>query len=233
MSRKTTARRVQDRLGVPVDAAWCRFDRIPKPPEEIHRGVSAGPLRPALIRPLGVLGVLVAWLLAPLVMILALLSAAEEWVERMLGSKADRARTPSKAQEAKEQKAAIAAHGLDQVFDGDWTGAAGQFLLRWYGRSSHHRRLLILAPDRLVLAAPPKRVSVREEERMRIVAEIPATEATVEDPLVGLGPSDRLRVRFGDGSWLTVITDEPRSEVHMHLMRQPRLGAAPHTQRTE
>ncbi|MER7178298.1 hypothetical protein ABT404_02180 [Streptomyces hyaluromycini] len=42
----------------------------------------------------------------------------------------------------------------------------------------------------------------------------------VEDPLVGLHTSDLLRIRFRDDSWITVITEETRSDVHMHLMRQ-------------
>ncbi|MFF8940749.1 hypothetical protein ACF1A5_00450 [Streptomyces sp. NPDC014864] len=174
--------------------------------------------------PLGALGTLVAALFAPLVMLLALLSVVEEAAQRLLNSKAHGTRARAEAQEAEAAKTAIAAQALDQLFDGDWTAAAGQFLLRWYSHSSHPKRLLVLAPDRIVLAAPPKRVSVRQEDRMQIVAEIPATDAVIEDPLTGLHPSDRLRIRFADGSWLTVVTDEPRSDIHMHLMRQLDLG---------
>ncbi|MEU6192864.1 hypothetical protein [Streptomyces sp. NPDC047061] len=43
-------------------------------------------------------------------------------------------------------------------------------------------------------------MSVGQERRLRVVADIPATGAVVEDPLVGLHTSDRLRIRFRDGS---------------------------------
>ncbi|WP_260474335.1 hypothetical protein [Streptomyces sp. WAC 04229] len=156
---------------------------------------------------------------------LALLAALEDWAEQLLSSK-DRAKARAQRREAEEQRRAIAAQALDQPFDGDWTAAAGQFLLRWYGHSSHPKRLLVLTENRIVLAAPPSRVSIRQTERMVVVAEIPASEAQVEDPLIGAHPSDRLRIRFADGSWLTVITEEERSEIHKHLMRLPRLGSS-------
>ncbi|MGW7241681.1 hypothetical protein [Streptomyces sp. NPDC054804] len=159
-------------------------------------------------------------LLSPLILLLFLLSKAADAEEWLGASASERARARAKAREAKEGKAAVRAHGLDQVFDGDWNKAAGQLLLRWYGHSSHHSRVLVLTHDRIVLAAPPKRVSVRQEERLRVVADIPATEAAVEDPLAGLHTSDLLRIRFSDGSWLTVVTEERRGEVHMHVMRR-------------
>ena len=145
-------------------AAWCTIGRIPRPPKEIHAAAGGGALRPAFVRPLGMLGVLLAVIFTPLVLLLAFFSTLEDWADRLLGSKADRARARAKAREAEEQKAAVKAHGLDQLFDGDWTAAAGQFLLRWYGHSSHHKRFLVLTRDRVVLAAPPRRVSVRAEQ---------------------------------------------------------------------
>ncbi|MFB6554469.1 hypothetical protein [Streptomyces sp. NPDC056405] len=163
----------------------------------------------------------VAALLWPFVAVLALLSALGDWADQLLSSK-DRAKARARTREAGEQRQAIAAHALDQLFDGDWTAAAGQFLLRWYGHSSHPKRFLVLTENRIVLAAPPKRVSIRQTERMVVVAEIPTSQAQVECPLIGIHHSDRLRIRFTDGSWLTVITEEPRSEIHMHLTRLPR-----------
>ncbi|WP_328562059.1 hypothetical protein [Streptomyces coelicoflavus] len=156
--------------------------------------------------------------------LLALLASSEDLAEWLLSSKA-RARARARALDDEERKKAIKTHALDQLFDGDCTAAAGQFLLRWYGHSSHPKRLLVLTPDRIVLAAPPKRVSVRQTERMVVVAEVPVSDARVEDPLIGLHPSDRLRVVFSDASWLTVVTDEERSEIHKYMMRLPRLGA--------
>lgn len=103
------------------------------------------------------------------------------------------------------------------------TRPCGQFLLRWYGHSSHHQRFVVVAEGRIVLAAPPKRVSVRREDRMRVVAEIPAGTAVIEDPLPS-HDNRKLRIRFMDGSWLMLTTEEQRSELHMHLMRQSRAG---------
>ncbi|WP_217548887.1 hypothetical protein [Streptomyces sp. GbtcB6] len=223
MSTKSLAGHIQSRLGVPAEsAAWCKIGKIPAPPKNVHRAAGDGPLRPALIRPLGALGMVLIGLLSPLILLLYLLSKvadAEEWLK---ASASERATARTKAREAKEGKATVRAQRLDQVFDGDWNRSAGQFLLHWYSQSSHHTRVLALTQDRIVLAAPPKRVSVRQERRLQVVASIPATEAVVEDPLDGLHKSGLLRIRFRDGSWLTVLTEELRSEVHKHLMRQTR-----------
>ncbi|RPE41667.1 hypothetical protein EDD90_4758 [Streptomyces sp. Ag109_O5-1] len=224
------AERVKRHFGVPADAAaWCRIGKIPTPPKEIHQAAGDGPLRPALIRPLGALGMLLGGLFYPLLMLLIYLSVLEEKMDRLLGPDSERVRERAKDRATKEGRAALRAHGLDQVFDGNWSGSAGQFLLRWYSRSSHHNRLLVLTQDRIILAAPPKRVSIRQEAQTQVVAEIPFTEAAVEDPLVGQYASDRLRIRFSDDSWLTVITEETPSEVHTYVMRHSRLGSRPHT----
>ncbi|MFF4472959.1 hypothetical protein ACFYZ3_25745 [Streptomyces sp. NPDC001599] len=220
------AKVAKTRLGLEADcAAWCRISRVPGPPADVHEAAGGAPVRPAFIRPLGTLGVALVALLWPSAALLALLASLEDLAEWLLSSK-ERARSRARARDDEERKKAIKAHALDQLFDGDWTAAAGQFLLSWYGHSSHHKRLLVLTPEHIVLAAPPKRVSVRQTERMVVVAEIPASEARVEDPLLGVHPSDRLRVVFSDGSWLTVITDESHSEVHKHLMRLPRVHNA-------
>ncbi|MFD8811188.1 hypothetical protein ACFV23_06805 [Streptomyces sp. NPDC059627] len=221
MDKNSLAGQIQSRLGVPAECAvWCRIGAIPTPPKDVHRAAGGGPLKPALIRPLGMLGMALAGLVSPLILLVFLLSKvadAEEWLK---ASASERARARTRAREAKEGKATVRVQRLDQVFDGDWNRSAGQLLLRWYGHSSHHNRALALTQDRIILAAPPKRVSVRQEARLRVVADIPATEAVVEDPLAGLHTSHLLRLRFRDGSWLTVATEERSSEVHRHLMRQ-------------
>ncbi|WP_030145330.1 hypothetical protein [Streptomyces violaceorubidus] len=214
------AKVAKTRLALEADcAAWCRISKIPEPPSEIRKAAGGAPVRPAFIRPLGMLGVALVAVLWPVGALFALLASLEDMAEWLLSSKV-RSRARARALDEEERKKAITAHALDQFFDGDWTATAGQFLLRWYGHSSHPKRLLVLTPDRVVLAAPPKRVSVRQAERMVVVAELPASEARVEDPLLGVHRSDRLRIVFADGSWLTVITDEERSEIHKHLMRR-------------
>ncbi|MFD4599110.1 hypothetical protein ACFWPQ_13885 [Streptomyces sp. NPDC058464] len=230
MSRKTLAEHVQGSLGAPVDAAaWCTIGRIPEPPADMHRAAGSGPLRPALMRPLGMLGVALG---APLLLIgefFGLLAAGEEALKRLLSTTGEQERHRAAKLDEKRRDEAIIELGLDKTFDGDWSRAAGRLLLRWYSHSSHHQRLVALAGNRVLLAAPPKRVSVRRDALMHVVTEIPAGDAVIEDPLPAFG-NDRLLLRFRDGSWLTLTTEETRSEVHMHVMRQSRWGARPHAE---
>ncbi|MER7486216.1 hypothetical protein ABTY20_10010 [Streptomyces sp. NPDC126497] len=155
----------------------------------------------------------------PLVMLLSLL--AEEAVKRFLDTKEVKERRRAKKEDEKRRDAIITGQGLDKVFDGDWHGAAGQFLLRWYGHSTHPQRLLLATPDGIVLAAPPKRVSVGREKHMQVVARLSADEATLVDPFSGEFETRMLLIRFRDGSWLRVDTEELRSELHMYVLRQP------------
>ncbi|WP_406474642.1 hypothetical protein [Streptomyces sp. NBC_01615] len=224
MSSRTESS-TRTRLGITPDAeAWCQLGKIPKSPSDIHQAAGAGPLRPAFIRPLGIFGVALGAPLMFIGLLLGLLASGAETLEVLLSTKEERERARAKRLEPKQRDAAIVEHGLDKTFDGDWSKAAGQLLLRWYGQSSHHQRFVILTEGRIVFAAPPKRVSVRTESRMRLVAEIPAGEAVIEDPLLGAYDSDRLRVRFVDGSWLTLITEERRGDLHMYLMRTAHSG---------
>lgn len=56
---------------------------------------------------------------------------------------------------------------------------------------------------------------------MEIVARLAADEATLVDPFSGEFETRLLLIRFRDGSWLRVETEELRSELHMHVLRQP------------
>lgn len=56
---------------------------------------------------------------------------------------------------------------------------------------------------------------------MQAVARIPASEATLVAPFSGEFETRLLLIRFRDGSWLRVETEELRSDLHMHLLRQP------------
>ncbi|MFE0175291.1 hypothetical protein ACFWZ2_23520 [Streptomyces sp. NPDC059002] len=136
----------------------------------------------------------------------------------MSSSSSQRAR---RREDARRRDDAIAAQGYDRTFDGNWQGAAGQFLLRWYTHSSHHQRLAVISRGELVLAAPPRRVATGREKHMEIVARVPAHEAALVDPFNGEFETDLLLLRFRDGSWLRVETETYRSGLHMHLLRQP------------
>lgn len=43
---------------------------------------------------------------------------------------------------------------------------------------------------------------------MEIVAEIYAEHAVLEDPFLGEHQTDKLRIRFDDGSWLMLMAEE-------------------------
>ncbi|MBT3163935.1 hypothetical protein HTV80_12535 [Streptomyces sp. Vc74B-19] len=147
------------------------------------------------------------------------MARAQEAVERALDSKEEKERHRAKREDKKRVEAAVERGDLDNVFDGDWNGAAGQFLLRWYNHSTHHERLLFAGSDGIVLAAPPKRVSSGRDKHAQVVARLSPDEATLEDPFSGEFETRILLIRFRDGSWLRVDTEESRSELHMYALR--------------
>lgn len=222
MTSRAKQRVIADRLGIQAEAAeWCTIDKIPQPPADVLRAAGTPPLRPARPRPLGMLGAVLAVPFMPLLMLLTLLSNAEEAVKRALSTKEEKERLRVKDGDDRRRDALIAEQGLDRVFDGNWHGLAGQFLLRWYGHSTHHQRLVLATRDGIVLAAPPRRVTVGREKHMQIIARLSATEAALVDPFSGEFETRMVLIRFRDGSWLRVDTEEPRSDLHTYLLRQP------------
>ncbi|MFJ2773608.1 hypothetical protein [Streptomyces sp. NPDC087300] len=214
---------ISDRLGVRAEAAgWCAIDKIPDPPGEVLQAAGNPRLRPGTMPPLGMLGTAVGVLLMPLVMLLSLLDSAREALDRLFESKKDEKRRAR--DDERRRKALVAEQGLDRVFDGNWSAAAGQFLLRWYGHSPHHQRFVVATEDGIVLAAPPKRVSVGRDKRMEVVARLAAGEAALTDPFLGEFRTQLLLLTFHDGSWLRLTTEEFRSELHMYVLRQPSSG---------
>ncbi|WP_086559827.1 hypothetical protein [Streptomyces africanus] len=222
MTRRGKQRVLADRLGVHAEAAeWCTIDKIPQPPAEVLQAAGHPRLRPARLRPLGMVGAVLAVPFMPVLMLLTLLSNGEEAIKRSLATKDEKERLRVKDEDDKRRDALIAQQGLDQVFDGNWDGNAGQFLLRWYSHSTHHQRLVLASEDGIVLAAPPQRVTVGREKHMQVVARLPATEAILVDPFSGAFETRIVLIRFRDGSWLRVDTEEPRSDLHTYLLRQP------------
>ncbi|MFF5143914.1 hypothetical protein ACFY6U_29990 [Streptomyces sp. NPDC013157] len=214
-------RAIRNRLGVTPDAAaWCTIGKIPEPLAEAHRAAGSAPLRPAFIRPLGMLGVALGTPLLYIGKVFGLLATGEEALERMLSTEGAQELHRAAKLEKKQRDEAVVKFGLDTTFDGDWNGAAGRLLHRWYSHSSHHERLVALAEDRILLAAPPKRVSIRRDALMRVVAEIATEDAVLADPLSAFKVrNDKLLLRFKDGSWLTLTTEEWDSELHTYVKR--------------
>ncbi|MEV7321781.1 hypothetical protein [Streptomyces sp. NPDC093970] len=226
----STDRTIRDRLGVTPDAAaWCTIGEIPQPPTEVNRAAGSEALRPASMPPLGVLGVVLGTPLLYVGKLLGLVGAADEAVKRMLSTDGEQERHRAVKLDRKRRDAAIVELGLDETFDGAWNGAAGRFLLQWYSRSSHHQRLVALAGNRILLAAPPKRVSIRRDTLIQVVAEIPAEDAVLTDPLPEF-ENNRLLLRFKDGSWIRLTTEERRSELHAYLARQQQPGESTATE---
>lgn len=56
---------------------------------------------------------------------------------------------------------------------------------------------------------------------MQVVARLSADKATPVDPFSGEFKTRMLLIRFRDGSWLRVDTEELRSELHMYALRHP------------
>ena len=234
MTSRRKQRLITDRLGIQAEtgaeaeaeaeaeaAEWCWIDKIPQPPADVLQAAGTPRLRPARLPPLGLIGAVLGAPFMPLVMLLSLLSDAEEAVKRSLGSKAEKERWRAKKEEDKRRDALVVQQGLDKVFDGNWSANAGQFLLRWYSHSTHHQRLLLATQEGIVLAAPPQRVSVGRDKHMQVVARLPADEASLVDPFSGEFETRLLLIRFRDGSWLRIDTEELRSELHMYVLRQP------------
>ncbi|MEU6555659.1 hypothetical protein ABZ915_36235 [Streptomyces sp. NPDC046915] len=222
MTSRGKHRETTQRLDVPVEAGeWCTIGKIPQPPADVLQAAGNPRLRPGRLRPLGMAGAVLAVPFMPLLMLLTLLSNAEGAIKRSLATKDEKERLRGKDDDDRRRDAIIAEQGLDRVFDGNWHGDAGQFLLRWYSHSTHHQRLVLATQDGIVLAAPPQRVTVGREKHMQIVARLPAAEATLVDPFSGEFETRMVLIRFRDGSWLRVETEEPRSDLHTYLLRQP------------
>ncbi|WP_031105197.1 hypothetical protein [Streptomyces sp. NRRL S-146] len=222
MTSRGKQRVIAERLGIHPEAGeWCTIDKIPQPPAEVLQAAGSPRLRPGRLRPLGMVGAVLAVPFMPLLMLLTLLSNVEEAFKRALATKGEKERLRAADEDDRRRDAIIAEQGLDRVFDGNWQGCAGQFLLQWYGHSTHHQRLVLATKDGIVLAAPPQRVTVGREKAMQIVARLPAGEATLVDPFSGAHETRMLLLRFRDGSWLRVDTEELRSDLHTYLLRQP------------
>ncbi|WP_309060321.1 hypothetical protein [Streptomyces sp.] len=162
-----------DLLGIHAEAGeWCWIDKIQQLPADVLHTAGNPRLRPVVLPLLGMIDAVLGAPFVPLLMLLSLLSDAEGAVKRALGTKEEKERWRAKEEEEEDKRrdAIIAQQGLDKVFDGNWQGDAGQFLLRWYSHSTHHQRLLLATREGIVLAAPPRRVSVGREKHLQIVA---------------------------------------------------------------
>ncbi|MEU9551370.1 hypothetical protein AB0D88_20320 [Streptomyces werraensis] len=222
MTRRSKQSETANRLGVRAGAGeWCWIGEIPQPPANILQAAGNPRTRPARRPPLALAGTVLGAPFLPLLGLLMLLARVVEAVERFLDTKEEKERHRARKEDEKRRDAAVERGGLDNVFDGDWNGAAGQFLLRWYGHSTHHERLLFAGPDGIVFAAPPRRVGLGRDKRAQVVARLSPEEAALEDPFGGEFETRIMLIRFRDGSWLRVDTEEACSELHKYALRNP------------
>ncbi|MGW7271766.1 hypothetical protein ACWGH5_14690 [Streptomyces sp. NPDC054864] len=223
MTSRSKQRVIADRLGIKAEAAeWCTLDKIPAPPSEVLQAAGSPRLRPGRMPLLEMLGtvlispfILIGWLLTPL-------AGAHESVMRALStSKRDRERSREKHADAKQREAHIIEQGLDHVFDGNWQGAAGQFLLSWYTHSTCDARLVVITQDGIVLAAPPVRAVMDREKRMQVITRLAPDEASLIDPFPYEYETRMLLLSFRDGTWLRIEAGDTHSDLHKYLLRQP------------
>ncbi|MFE8954481.1 hypothetical protein [Streptomyces althioticus] len=222
MTRRSKQSGTADRLGVRAEAGeWCWIGEIPQPPADVLDAAGDPRTRPARRPPLALAGTVLGAPFLPILWLLMLLARAEEAVERALDTKEEKERHRARKEDGKRRDAVVEQRGLDNVFDGDWKGAAGQFLLRWYSHSTHHERLVFAGQDGIVFASPPRRVSMGRDKRAQVVARLSPEEAALEDPFGGEFETRIMLIRFRDGSWLRMDTEEARSELHMYALREP------------
>ncbi|MGW0903277.1 hypothetical protein [Streptomyces sp. NPDC002853] len=224
MASRGQQRVICDRLGIQAEAAeWCTLDKIPAPPADVLQAAGSPRLRPGRMPLLEMLGTV---LIAPFMLIaflLSLLSGAEQAVIRALSTKRERERRREKQADNKRREALIVEQGLDRVFDGNWHGRAGQFLLRWYTHSTCDARLVLLTKDGITLAAPPVRAVMNREKHLKVIARLTPQEASLIDPFPYEYETRMLLMTFNDGTWLRIETGDTHSDLHKHLLRQPSL----------
>ncbi|GGY06673.1 hypothetical protein [Streptomyces hiroshimensis] len=221
MISKRARRTATELLGEsPAAVGWCKLGPIPKPPKDVYAAAGRPRLRPGWIRPLGILGYIAA---APFLLFALGYAALEATAEAVLGPLL---RTKKERQALRDKKACEQRRRRDtglpekpptDVFDGDWQAEAGQLLLRWYGQSSHPSRLVILGQDRMVLAGPPRRVTLGQDKKAQILDILKADRAVAETPERASSDTDRFRIRFHDGSWIMLTATDSVSDIHAHL----------------
>ncbi|MGW4080358.1 hypothetical protein ACWELB_43965 [Streptomyces asiaticus] len=195
MAKRAVHRRARKILGEePVALVWCEIHKpIPTPPEEVHRAAGRGRLKPGHHWLLYVGAVAFFFIVVPMMLLDKLGTGRRDRPNaRSSGSGRDRDRDRDRGQDP--------ANG---VFDGDWSLTAGQLLLHWYGHSPNPKRLVLLARDRVCVAASPRRrLSPTKADDFRIVVEFPLDQARVEGEAGQPRGFATFRLRFADGSWL-------------------------------
>ncbi|WP_331723557.1 MULTISPECIES: hypothetical protein [unclassified Streptomyces] len=210
MVKRKVERRARKILGEdPVALVWCGIGKaIPTPPKDVHRAAGKGRLKGRhhwLLYVGAVLGffIIIPWYL---------LDTLGKKIDGHPSSRPAQGRqvrqttegdtrpptppTPTPTTTADRDPA-------EGVFDGDWSLTAGQLLLRWYSQSPNPRRLVLLARDRICVAASPRRhLSPTKADDFQIVTEFSHHEARIEAETGQPRGFATFRIHFADSSWL-------------------------------
>ncbi|MET8011582.1 hypothetical protein ABZU86_22935 [Streptomyces sp. NPDC005271] len=231
MAKRKVHRRARKILGEePVALVWCEIHRpIPVPPKEVHRAAGKGRLKPGHHWLLYVGAVVFFFVVVPMILI----DKIGKKIDQRLSGREPHRQTPRPGSRSGPQRSTgdrgSAGDRVDDpaggVFDGDWNLTAGRLLLRWYGHSPNPKRLVMLAHDRICVAASPRRrLSPTRADDFRPVAEFPLDAARIEGEAGQPRGFATFRIRFADGSWLQVgRLGEP--EDADHFLRTVSAGA--------
>ncbi|MFC9620585.1 hypothetical protein ACFTXM_11475 [Streptomyces sp. NPDC056930] len=208
MAKRKVRRRAREILGEdPVALVWCEVHKpIPKPPEETHRAAGKGRLKPGHHWLLYVGAVVFFFVVVPVILI----DKLSDRLVRPRSSRRSRGQQPAAAGTASGARGSARGHDpamdpTNGIFDGNWDLTAGRLLLRWYGHSPNPKRLVMLAHDRVCVAASPRRrLSPTKADDFRTVEEFPSHQVHVEGETGQPRGFATFRLCFSDGSWLEV-----------------------------
>ncbi|NDZ78502.1 hypothetical protein G3I19_08190 [Streptomyces sp. SID10853] len=222
MAKRKVQRRARKILGEePVALVWCEIHKpIPAPPKDVHRAAGKGRLKPRHHWLLYAGAVVFFFVIVPMMLIDKLGRTLEQLLSgQRRGRRSEPPSTPSDTRRSSRDRSPENDREQDPtngVFDGDWNLTAGQLLLRWYGHSPNPKRLVMLAHDRICVAASPRRrLSPTKADDFRSVMEFPLDQARIEGEAGQPRGYATFRIRFADGSWLeTGRLGEPEDADH-------------------
>ncbi|MDJ0342762.1 hypothetical protein QMK19_22940 [Streptomyces sp. H10-C2] len=209
MAKRKVLRRARQILGEePVALVWCELRKpIPTPPKDVHRAAGKGRLKSRHHWLWYAAAVVFCFVVLPMIFIDSLSRRLDQLLERR-GHAGQRGgpETPPDAPHSGRGRAPESDRGQDPahgVFDGDWNLTAGQLLLRWYGHSPNPKRLVLLARDRICVAASPRRRwSPTKADDFRTVTEFALDKARIEGEAGQPRGYATFRLCFIDSSWL-------------------------------
>ncbi|NBE51310.1 hypothetical protein [Streptomyces boluensis] len=213
MAKRRVQRRARKILGEePVALVWCEIHRpIPAPPKDVHRAAGKGRLKSRHHWLLYAGAVVFFFVVVPMILIDLLGRKLDQplWSGRSRSHQTGQPQTTSpdtqhsgRGRSPESDREQDPANG---VFDGDWNLTAGQLLLRWYGHSPNPKRLVMLARDRICVAASPRRrLSPTKADDFQAVTEFTLDQARIEGEAGQPRGYATFRICFTDGSWLEV-----------------------------